>query len=88
MYAIKITENNTSRLFKTPFNENRIPEIAIYDTIEQANADIEVIQRVAKEDSLELSVEVIDYAEELEKMNMMMWHYLISCSKEVKKWKI
>ncbi len=63
MYVIKITENNTSRLFKTPFNEKRVPEITIYDTIEQANADIEVMQQVAKEDSLKLSFEVVSYAE-------------------------
>ena len=62
MYVIKIkdTKTNEAWLYQTIFNVNLAPGIVLYDTVEQANADVETIQQAAKEDLLALSFEVID----------------------------
>lgn len=53
-------KNGKSGLFITAFNVNRTPEVVKYNTHDEAEAELQIMKKVAEEDSLGLSFDIVD----------------------------
>ena len=65
MYVIIVTskKKQESWIFTTAFNVERKPEIVLYDSIEQAKLDIQVMEKVNILDNMELSFKIVPLKE-------------------------
>jgi hypothetical protein len=61
MYAIKITENGTPRLLLSPFGKQ--VKLMTFDTFEEAEANLMCCEKVAEEDGLNMSFEIVPVIE-------------------------
>lgn len=61
MYVIIVTSKKKQKswIFRTAFNVEHKPEIVLYDSIEQAKLDIQVMEKVNILDNMELSFKIV-----------------------------